>query len=113
MVGLAGASTIGTQIVANAYTGQFHPMAIRSTGLGWVPGIGRSGASIKSCNANEVGEAAFDHFIRCADGAVARAPGYTRNAVPPSASQPGASVDKRRFGTGRAIDQGMRRDLTK
>ncbi|MBP0639747.1 MFS transporter [Cupriavidus sp. AcVe19-6a] len=43
-VGLAGASTIGTQIVANAYTGQFYPTAIRSTGLGWALGIGRSGA---------------------------------------------------------------------
>ncbi|WP_043005948.1 MFS transporter [Comamonas testosteroni] len=44
VVGLAGASTIGTQIVANAYTGQFYPMAIRSTGLGFALGIGRSGA---------------------------------------------------------------------
>jgi len=44
IVGLAGASTIGTQIVANAYTGQFYPMAIRATGLGWALGIGRSGA---------------------------------------------------------------------
>lgn len=44
VVGLAGASTIGTQIVANAYTGQYYPTAIRSTGLGWALGIGRSGA---------------------------------------------------------------------
>jgi AAHS family benzoate transporter-like MFS transporter len=44
VVALAGASTIGTQIVANAYTGQFYPMAVRSTGLGWALGIGRSGA---------------------------------------------------------------------
>ncbi|TDF64608.1 MFS transporter [Cupriavidus sp. L7L] len=44
VVGLAGASTIGTQIVANAYTGQFYPSAIRSTGLGWALGVGRSGA---------------------------------------------------------------------
>jgi AAHS family benzoate transporter-like MFS transporter len=44
VVGLAGASTIGTQIVANAYAGQFYPMAIRSTGLGWALGIGRTGA---------------------------------------------------------------------
>jgi len=44
VVGLAGASTIGTQIVANAYTGQFYPMAIRSTGLGWALGVGRTGA---------------------------------------------------------------------
>lgn len=44
LVTLAGASTIGTQIVANAYAGQFYPMAIRATGLGWALGIGRSGA---------------------------------------------------------------------
>jgi AAHS family benzoate transporter-like MFS transporter len=44
LVGLAGASTIGTQIVANAYTGQFYPMAVRATGLGWALGIGRGGA---------------------------------------------------------------------
>ncbi|MCY1535639.1 MFS transporter, aromatic acid:H+ symporter (AAHS) family [compost metagenome] len=44
VVGLAGASTIGTQIVANAYTGQFYPTAIRATGLGWALGVGRSGA---------------------------------------------------------------------
>lgn len=44
VVALAGASTIGTQIVANAYTGQFYPMAIRSTGLGYALGVGRSGA---------------------------------------------------------------------
>ena len=44
LIGLAGASTIGTQIVANAYTGQFYPMAVRATGLGWALGVGRSGA---------------------------------------------------------------------
>jgi AAHS family benzoate transporter-like MFS transporter len=44
VVAVAGASTIGTQIVANAYAGRFYPMAIRSTGLGWALGIGRSGA---------------------------------------------------------------------
>lgn len=46
VVALAGASTIGTQIVANAYAGQFYPMAIRSTGLGYALGIGRSGAIV-------------------------------------------------------------------
>src|SRR5207249_11146002 len=44
LVGLAGASTIGTQIVTYAYAGQFYPMAVRSTGIGWASGIGRSGA---------------------------------------------------------------------
>ena len=44
VVGLAGASTIGTQIVTYAYVGQFYPMAVRSTGIGWASGVGRSGA---------------------------------------------------------------------
>ena len=44
VVGLAGASTIGTQIVTYAYVGQFYPMAIRSTGIGLASGVGRSGA---------------------------------------------------------------------
>ena len=44
LVGLAGASTIGTQIVTYAYAGQFYPSAVRSTGIGWASGVGRSGA---------------------------------------------------------------------
>ena len=44
VVGMVGASTIGTQIVTYAYTGQFYPMAIRSTGIGLASGVGRSGA---------------------------------------------------------------------
>lgn len=44
LVGLAGASTIGTQIVTYAYVGQYYPMAVRSTGIGWASGVGRSGA---------------------------------------------------------------------
>ncbi len=44
LVGLAGASTIGTQILTYAYAGQFYPMAVRSTGIGWASGVGRSGA---------------------------------------------------------------------
>lgn len=44
LVGLAGASTIGTQILTYAYVGQFYPMAVRSTGIGWASGVGRSGA---------------------------------------------------------------------
>ncbi|CAH2775822.1 MAG: benzoate MFS transporter BenK [uncultured Paraburkholderia sp.] len=44
VVGLAGASTIGTQILTYAYAGQFYPSSIRSTGIGWASGVGRSGA---------------------------------------------------------------------
>ncbi len=44
VVGLAGASTIGTQILIYAYVGQYYPMTIRSTGIGFASGVGRSGA---------------------------------------------------------------------
>jgi AAHS family benzoate transporter-like MFS transporter len=44
LVALAGASTIGTQIVNCAYAGQYYPMAVRATGLGWALGVGRGGA---------------------------------------------------------------------
>lgn len=44
LVGMAGATTIGTQILLYAYVGQFYPMAVRSTGIGWASGVGRSGA---------------------------------------------------------------------
>ncbi len=46
LIGIAGACTIGTQILANACTVQFYPAHIRSTGLGWAMGIGRIGAII-------------------------------------------------------------------
>jgi len=44
LVAIAGASTIGTQIICNAYTSQYYPTEMRSSGLGWALGIGRLGA---------------------------------------------------------------------
>lgn len=44
LVAIAGATTIGSQILLYAYAAQFYPMAIRSTGIGWASGVGRSGA---------------------------------------------------------------------
>ena len=41
---VAGATTIGTQILLYANTAQYYPLSIRSTGLGWASGIGRFGA---------------------------------------------------------------------
>ncbi|MDO5638872.1 MAG: aromatic acid/H+ symport family MFS transporter [Neisseria sp.] len=43
---VAGAATIGSQILLYAYVAQFYPMNIRSTGLGWASGVGRTGAII-------------------------------------------------------------------
>lgn len=44
VIGAVGACTTGAQIVAYAYSGQFYPLAIRSTGVGMASGIGRAGA---------------------------------------------------------------------
>ncbi|ARU04467.1 aromatic acid/H+ symport family MFS transporter [Comamonas serinivorans] len=43
---LAGATTIGTQILLYANTAQFYPLTMRSTGLGWASGVGRTGAIV-------------------------------------------------------------------
>jgi len=44
VVFVVGASTLGTQLLAYAYAGEFYPTAIRSTGVGFASGIGRTGA---------------------------------------------------------------------
>ena len=44
LMGIAGATTIGSQILLYAYVAQYYPTNIRSTGLGWASGIGRNGA---------------------------------------------------------------------
>ena len=46
LVGIAGATTIGTQLLAYAYVGQFYPASSRGTGVGWASGVGRTGAII-------------------------------------------------------------------
>ncbi|TQM14352.1 MFS transporter [Pseudonocardia kunmingensis] len=44
LVGVAGACTIGTTILVNAYTAAYYPVDMRATGLGWALGVGRLGA---------------------------------------------------------------------
>lgn len=46
LVAVAGATTIGSQILLYAYVAQFYPLAIRSTGIGWASGVGRTGAIV-------------------------------------------------------------------
>lgn len=46
LVAIAGATTIGSQILLYAYVAQYYPTHIRSTGLGWASGIGRNGAIV-------------------------------------------------------------------
>lgn len=44
LVAIAGATTIGSQILLYAFVAQYYPLRIRSTGIGWASGVGRSGA---------------------------------------------------------------------
>ncbi|MGO4890381.1 MFS transporter [Anaerobacillus sp. MEB173] len=46
LVAIAGACTIGSQNIANAFVSQYYPPAIRSTALGVSSGVGRIGAII-------------------------------------------------------------------
>jgi MFS transporter, AAHS family, benzoate transport protein len=46
LVAIAGATTIGTQIVLYSYVSQYYPITIRSTGLGWASGVGRIGGIV-------------------------------------------------------------------
>lgn len=46
VVFVLGASTLGTQLVAYAYAGEYYPTAIRATGVGFASGVGRSGAIV-------------------------------------------------------------------
>lgn len=46
VVFLVGASTLGTQLLAYAYAGDFYPSSIRSTGVGFASGVGRIGAIV-------------------------------------------------------------------
>lgn len=46
LVFIAGATTIGTQILLYASVAQLYTMSVRSTGLGWASGVGRIGAIV-------------------------------------------------------------------
>ena len=46
LIAVAGATTIGSQILLYACGAQFYGLSIRSTGLGWASGIGRNGAIV-------------------------------------------------------------------
>jgi len=46
VVFIVGGSTLGTQLLAYAYAGDFYPPTIRSTGVGFASGVGRIGAIV-------------------------------------------------------------------
>jgi MFS transporter, AAHS family, benzoate transport protein len=46
LISIAGAATIGSQILLYTFVAQFYPAHVRSTGMGWASGIGRVGAIV-------------------------------------------------------------------
>ena len=46
LIAIAGAATIGSQILLYTFVAQYYPTALRSTGMGWASGIGRIGAIV-------------------------------------------------------------------
>lgn len=46
LIGIAGAATIGSQILLYTFVAQYYPSTVRSTGMGWASGIGRIGAIV-------------------------------------------------------------------
>lgn len=46
LISIAGATTIGTQILLFIYVAQFYPTDVRSIGVGWASGVGRVGGIV-------------------------------------------------------------------
>ena len=46
LVAIAGATSIGSQIILYSFASQFYPTEVRSTGVGWASGVGRMGGII-------------------------------------------------------------------
>lgn len=46
LITVAGAATIGSQILLYTFVAQYYPSTVRSTGMGWASGIGRIGAIV-------------------------------------------------------------------
>lgn len=46
LIAVAGAATIGSQIMLYTFVAQYYPSTVRSTGMGWASGVGRIGAIV-------------------------------------------------------------------
>lgn len=46
LIAIAGATTIGSQILLYTFVAQYYPTTVRSTAMGWASGIGRIGAIV-------------------------------------------------------------------
>lgn len=70
LVAVAGATTIGSQILLYAYVAQFYPVTVRSTGLGWASGVGRNGAIVGPLLGGGLLALALPHHVNFAAFAV-------------------------------------------
>ena len=46
LIAIAGATTIGSQILLYTFVAQYYPKSVRTTAMGWASGIGRIGAIV-------------------------------------------------------------------
>lgn len=46
LIAVAGATTIGSQILLYTFVAQYYPTAVRTTAMGWASGVGRIGAIV-------------------------------------------------------------------
>ncbi|HLV76603.1 MAG TPA: aromatic acid/H+ symport family MFS transporter [Marinobacter sp.] len=95
LVGVAGATTIGSQILLYAYVAQYYPTSIRSTGLGWASGIGRNGAIVGPIIGGTLLALALPHHMN-----------FMLLAIPGAIATIAITLVGRRAGRGRAATSG-------
>jgi AAHS family benzoate transporter-like MFS transporter len=66
LIAVAGATTIGSQTLLYAYAAQFYPASVRSTGVGWASGVGRTGAIVGPLLAGGLLALALPHHLNFA-----------------------------------------------
>lgn len=66
LIAVAGATTIGSQTLLYAYAAQFYPAGVRSTGVGWASGVGRTGAIVGPLLAGGLLALALPHHLNFA-----------------------------------------------
>mgnify|MGYP001182275004 CR=1 FL=1 len=66
LITVAGATTVGSQTLLYAYAAQFYPARVRSTGVGWASGVGRTGAIVGPLLAGGLFALALPHHLNFA-----------------------------------------------
>ncbi|WP_303290156.1 MFS transporter [Marinobacter sp. SS5-14b] len=97
LVGIAGATTIGSQILLYAFVAQYYPTSIRSTGLGWASGIGRNGAIVGPMLGGTLLALALPHHLN-----------FLALAIPGAIATVAIALVGRRFGVKNPQPEGAR-----